>query len=119
MDSVVHFDKMTKVRFCNWVRFLTEFKIWDQVRGRKSTNLVCWIDQKPVQYIACRDIRAGDELVVTYRQSGRKGGDDIVKPAIVPTTTKPTNVHTSNSQHFDCAPFLQGNNSKPFLIKSA
>ena len=105
LDSIVHFDEMTKVRFCNWVRFLTECR-----EDGQDANVVCRRDQRPLQYTACRNISTGDELIVAFTSSC---GDSM---KLTPST-KPTNVQTSNSTHIDLAPFLQGNNSKPSLIK--
>ena len=79
---------------------------------RHRANLVCYIGGSgedprcnPVQYITCRDISAGEELVVSYRQSHRKTSSQLIGP---------TNV--KGSSRFDFAPFLQGNNYKMVVV---
>ena len=81
VDSIVQVNEIAKVRFCNWVRFLTteESSSMPEKDQSKTPNLECNVScdsveaegQVPLQYRTSRAISAGEELVVSYRRECR------------------------------------------------
>ena len=81
VDSIVQINEIAKVRFCNWVRFLTTKESSSMLEKDQSqaANLECIVScdsveaggQVPWQYRTSRAISAGDELVVTFRTECR------------------------------------------------